>query len=331
MTNLEAIVDRWADQVGTDSPKFLRRAGANIIPAGRALYSYGSHFTLARIMPGLDGPRSWFLLNGDRYSVSTARHQSMVRSACQATGLPVMILPFSVLNQAGIEIDSIEPVQVTEDTFEDETHHASSREDIPANHRLYATQTTSGWTWTTRRHWLGASLFRARFDVWARAGRDTGTAYFLSSFDDQETRHYFMCQLSAGVPVSVKDALNMLRPPEVIAADIAGLTVTRQGDVFAVPVTMTTRDVRALGTSRRSATLPGVIDSHTVTELVIASDGVLYARGSLRHRPAGFGRRPEHRRQKMGDGKQWHRVVKNTVPVDSSGLSRAWSQGGNVD
>ena len=339
MSSQGQIVDRWVAQVGRPGPRFLRPASSNIKVSRwdeRNLVSYGEHFVLARLMVDEDGARSWFLLNGDTYSSSTSQHQATVRASVHRSGLPCMIIPFSVLTAAGIHLDTIEAIEVTEDRFEDTTHTAATVEEVPALHRLYAREQADGtFAWTTRRHWLGASVFRARY----RDVTGVHTAYFLSAFDEQESRpHYFLCQLPAdAVPVSVKDALELLRPDPVRAADAANIAVTRQGDVFAVPSPLSTREVRRLGPSVKRGRLVGV--NHEATEVVVGPDGTTYARGILYHAPEGFGRRPEHRRQKMGDGKTWHTIERNTVPVERQGIierarlstPRAWSRSGRVD
>ncbi len=214
------------------------------------------------------------------------------------------------------------------------THHAPARDQVPETHRWAARKTPDGrWQWTTYRHWLGAAVFQALYTVGdaTRGNGPTaiGTAYFLSAFDDQETRpHYFLCELPQGSePGSVADALQALKPPEVIAAEQAGLSVTRQGDVFAIPTTLTTRSLP----HKRERRAHLLRLSHTATEVCVADDGTTYARGVLRHAPVQTWRAPEHRRQPMGDRRTWHRIVKNTVPIDTSGRSRAWSRAGNVD
>jgi hypothetical protein len=105
--------------------------------------------------------------------------------------------------------------------------------------------------------------------------------------------------------------------------------VTRQGDLFAVPIDITTRQIVRLGGQRqhRPATVWGL--NHTATEVAELPDGRTVARGVLYHR-AQWGT-PHHRRQPMGDHTTWHLLAKNTVPVDSDGGNRAWSRGGNVD
>jgi hypothetical protein len=280
------------------------------------------------------GDRSWWLLNGDTYSVSTTRHQAIIREACQRTVLPTLIVPFSCLREARIQRDSIMPVDVQPERFELTTHHAAARERVPEPHRWGARPQPDGrWMWNTNRHWLGAAVFRADYTISDRSrgdgGTGTRTAYFLSAFDEQETRpHYFLCELPPGArPESVTDALDSLKPPEVIAAEAAGLPVTRQGDVFAIPTTVATR--RLPRKRERGAHVLHL--SHQATEVCVTDDGATYGRGVLRHAPSESWRRPEHRRQPMGDRKTWHLIVKNTVPLDADGTSRAWSRAGNVD
>jgi len=70
--------------------------------------------------------------------------------------------------------------------------------------------------------------------------------------------------------------------------------------------------------------------------VMLLPDGTTLARGTLRHKRIAhtwqgvFAGMPEHKRVKLGDGKTWYRVVKNTVPV-IGGQSRAWTVGGGVD
>jgi hypothetical protein len=192
-------------------------------------------------------------------------------------------------------------------------------------------------------HRLGESVFHASYetrerklnpetrDPWSGYTYETvkASAYFLSAFDSQErTRHYFLAQLPAKAkPVSVKDAFEALRPTLVIDADKVGVPVTRQGDIFAIPSPLTTRELRKAAdgaTPVKAGPLLG--QRHTATEVIhLTTAGLTYARGILTHTGG------EHRRQAMGDRKTWHLIVKNTVPTDQHGANRAWSQVGNVD
>jgi len=334
---IDKIVSRFVSEAGKPSPELPRGTRGNLLVHphdDRELVSYGTHFTLARIMLDGHGRRSWWLLNGDTYSMTTSRHQAMVRGECRRSGLPVMIVPFSSLDAARIVRDTIEPVEVTADRTERITHHADTLDQVPARHRSWAAHTTDGgYVWETARHRLGEALLRAECtDSYGERGElRTRSAYFLSAFDAHESRpHYFLCELPAGAaPSTVAEAFQALKPRAVLTAEATGLTVTRQGDVFAVPVELGTRAVHRLGKSQRRTPLLDL--SHEATEVVTADDGTTYARGCLYHAPTGWDRQPEHRRQRVGDGRQWHQVIKNTVPVDHHGDSRAWSAAGNVD
>ncbi|SRR6266536_935510 len=335
MTTLSQVATRFAEEAGTPGARLLRGQSRSIFVSpydDRTLCSWGTHFPLARIMPGPSGDRSWWLLNGDNYSVSTSNHQRIARDACNATGLPVLILPFSCLDAARIDRESIVPADIQAEGYEEITHHASAEDQVPQSHRWNARQLPGGrWEWTTWRHWLGASVFRAAYTSYAaHDGQPVRrTAYFLSGFDEQESRPlYFLCELPAGAaPGSVAEALQALKPAEVVAAEAAGLRVMRQGDVFAIPANLPTRKIP--GKTERGGRLLNL--SHVATEVRVVDDGTTYARGILRHSPLPSWRAPDHQRRPMGDRKTWHLIVKNTVPFDAHGDSRAWSRGGNVD
>lgn len=71
-----------------------------------------------------------------------------------------------------------------------------------------------------------------------------------------------------------------------------------------------------------------VHESHKATYTCTLPDGRTYARGSLYHRPEGW-RQPEHCNIKLGSGREWYRILPNTVPR-SFGM-RAWTISGGVD
>ncbi len=187
-------------------------------------------------------------------------------------------------------------------------------------------------------HHLGEALITARYRDWvvtepAHYDFDAGhyvtaqreyvdeTAYFLSAFDTQEGFGlYFFCQLPKGAaPKTVAEAREALKPAEVVHAEHAQRRVFRQGDVFAIEMHWSTRSLP--GPSERSV---HVLETNHVATEVRHLPGQTYARGWLRHKPA-F-RRPDHHAVKLGDGKTWYLLVKNTVPE-----GRAWSLQGNVD
>lgn len=366
------------------------------------IVSYGGHFPLGRLILARDGSRKLWVLNGDRWgrggSGQTDTHNEMVREAVQQTPVPWIILPFSALREAGIDVETIVPVYQERERWTTEEHSAVTLEDVPSHLRSVRTWRDatgavitppvaddgreawpdaaisggSGWHvsrhsalnghqgfpvpgpayqapldthyeeitpgpdgryhWTEQRHWLGESVFRASYTRYL--GRDQGHetrrhAYFLSAFDTNEARPlYFLAQLPDGArPQTVDAAREALKPPEVLAAERAGRAVQRQGDVFAIPQEGAPTRLFP-GPSQRMAMVLRV--NHRATEVRVA-DGRTYARGRLYHvrRPA------EHATIQLGDGKTWHLLVRNTVPVHQAGNFppnvRAWSMGGRVD
>ena len=344
MASISDIITRWVREVRKPDPRYLRSASANVMVYNDRLWSYGTHFELARWVEPTGEHQGFWLLNGDNYSVSTSRHQSEVRSAVEATGEQVVILPHTTLRSAGIRIESVVPVHVTKDRM------IETWDTVPASRLPQWTQLSmtfyldmgdlvdlgdGTYRRKTTRHVLGESVFRAQYQTYVSGeGYVETTAHFLSAFDHQETnQHYFLCQLPEPA-ATVDEAFHLLRPEDVQKADALSLQVVRQGDIFGVPAELiTTRELRkaAVGGGKAHELLG---TSHIATEVIITpgegDSTQTWARGILRHRP-GFGRAPEHRQQKLGDGKTWHMIMKNTVPVDAYGQNRAWSIVGNVD
>jgi hypothetical protein len=328
MSNHDIAV-RFAEEAGKPNPRLLLARSGNVYVNPydhRELLSWGSHFVLARIMLDSNGNRAWWLLNGDRYSHSTSQHQSDIRSAVQKTGLPVIILPFSALHEAKIIPDTIQLREVQDDRWEDVWRIAASYDDIPP-WRDKQERPDGRWEYAVPEHHLGESVFRAAYRTGWAAGKYEGEwveASFLSAFDTQETRPlYFLAQVP-GNPKTVAAAREALKPRAVKNADKTGTAYVRQGDVFAVETGLTTRELTRGGKLPivKRAQVLGV--SHTISE-VITVGGKTYGRGIMRHDP-GRWRTPEHKRVKLGNGKTWHLIVKNTVPPD-----RSWSIAGNVD
>ena len=356
MTNHDQIVRRFVEKAGLPDSDSLK--GDDYIQVGHrsgygslvidTIYSYGRHFPLARIMPSASGdPRGWWLLNGDTYSVSTTRHQNLVRAAVKDTGLPVMIVSFDALRQADIRQNTITPVEILPDRYTWEPRVSSlppgelALSDDSHNRNWQQRLSDRKWTYEAKVHHLGEAVFRAEYAydtrielpyldlehnlrIPAKWEHRSGTAYFISAFDENEPGFglYFMAQLPDDAePTTVAEARECLKPGGVRSAEAQGQHVLRQGDVFGIPVPWPTRDLP--GPSERSAYVLGV--NHVVTE-VRKRDGLTYGRGYMRHRPQESWRQPEHRRVKLGDGRTWHLLVRNTVPD-----GRSWSMGGDVD
>lgn len=315
------------------------------------------------------------------FGPSTGSRQMDLRRHVAATNVPALTVPFSALGAAGIKRDSIRPVEIiderytTHDVYMDEPPGPLLHADVPEDERRwkiergvpdhasidyadrsYAIRTDDGrYHFRVKRHWLGDALFKATTFAYDRA---TGvsrkrTRLYLSSFDYNEPRPlYFLCELPTRIrrdggtvpvrPLTVKHAIDDLRPDEVVKAQNAGIDVIRQGDVFALPTSLTTRDLTRQSNSGIAKSAHVLGTNHKVTDTIVTVDGDTYGRGRMRHDP-GAHRGPDHRTVTLGDGKTWYRLLKNTVPMSGtrrglvgaqmaqSGQSRAWTAVGTVD
>ena len=114
MTSMSTIAERWAQRGLDPSLRERNSRSSNVIASGDSIYSYGRHFEMGRILRDANGIARCVLLNGDRYSSSTTQHQSLVRQVCRhrMPTVPCLIVPFPALDAAGIEYDSIVPLDV---------------------------------------------------------------------------------------------------------------------------------------------------------------------------------------------------------------------------
>jgi hypothetical protein len=353
---MSEIIARFIDQAGKEDASFysddhLEGIYQSTLNGNDTIFSYGRHFPLAEVIPSGDAKRGWWLLNGDRWGgsggwgQSTTGQQNEVQRLVRGTGLPYLIVPFSALDQAGISHDSIEIMHQLPERY---TWEPRTRTEAPNEYEQEYTQSARNWqqrpdglwSYEASVHHLGEAVLKADYTM-TRSTRgyhdfethnwvpgtweqSTGTSYFLSAFDENEPGFglYFLAQLPDGAePRTVAEAREALKPEIVVAAETFGRPVLRQGDVFAVQTPVETRQLP--GPSKRSEFVLGV--NHQVTE-VRESNGVTYGRGVMRHRPREWGRRPEHRALKLGNGKTWYALYKNTVPE-----GRSWSTGGKVD
>lgn len=376
--NHGTVATRWVARANGSREREL--TGANVFEDDGRLYSYGHHFELGRALR--DKKRKTlkaFLLNGDRYSNTTDRHQSITRNAVHK--YESVIIPYSALGAAGVDLDSVRVVHRLEDRWESTEHRTTERpegsewfiddvhehvdltpEEIARGrtdddrfiypgqtkayrktgtrqalytnrHRRNEIKVTWGsdrravlYEWTTGQHWLGESLIRARVMWWEDGKTRERWTLFLSGFDHQEPRPlYFLCELPYHCKATtVAEAYEALKPDVVKLAEQMGRSYTRQGDIFAIPApAQTLRELRKTGAriagrgnvdKYRNREMPYLLGTnHTATEVAYLPNGVTLARGTLYHDPSG--RAPDHIRRRIGDGKTWHIIVKNTVPL----------------
>jgi hypothetical protein len=305
--------------------------------SGSIIYSYGSHFPMAI---RYDDDKI-FLINGDRYSHTTDRHQSEVRAAIanrnEYLDYKTLTIPFTALRR-GYNVYTLEWVHFKVIAVGQEKEICECLTcgiDFPDYNTLYLHR-INNYAPSHETHYfhqLAPSIFSAIFN------EEDGPKYFISAFDETSSHNsdgYFLSQLPAK-PRDIAHAYEMLKPKEVKVAEKLGVKVLRQGDIFAIPTIHDTRSLKKnahyekggmeehyyWGTMYKRLDYPRLLNtSHVVSEMVVKGDKV-YARGTLRHRPSEFGRtRPEHRNISLG--KKWHRIVRNTALA-------SYSTGGRVD
>jgi hypothetical protein len=421
MGKTDAIVDYWVERLRTSVAR-LERLGRTSEHANKSSLGFTGddlrHYGWWRLAQGIRNGRGHtrlVVVNGDRYAggggygPSTSERTMQAEAAARDAGFDVLNVPFSALSAAGIELESIEILESLRESWtlsrvrhNDATltrvwglerHDDGSlsvrddrhpwKEDVRCPVEVVEHETWTEYLVPRFRHWLGESVFSAKVDEAGRVRR----AKFLSAFDhDEPGRCYFLCELPRTAAKSVAEAFDALAPVEVKRAQEAGLAVLRQGDIFAIPTSLTTRELKARAASQtitryertgtdvmptrqwnsdsgeyelgpeveharweyvpyevrslRMAELLGT--NHVATEQVRTTDGDIYARGVLRHRPPY--RAPDHVQVKLGKGRTWYRILKNTVPLaqktrpntprfsaQQSGQARAWTLGGDVD
>lgn len=199
---------------------------------------------------------------------------------------------------------------------------------------------------TTRRHRVGfgypkrfetVKAWEANTQWWHRATscgvvlRDPlGTDhYFVSSWDENESQHYFLCE----TPFShdgYADAIEKLKPDAVRQAEREGRRIVRQGDIFAIQTDYTYHPKRAQAL-KRSAGLGNVIHgTRHYADFVMEAMGGTYAHGRMWHITSAGGMswgRPRvdgRHRTVWLDGPTLWRLEKNTA-------LRGWQVSGGVD
>jgi hypothetical protein len=111
--------------INTGEPDLPNVRTERVFYRGNRIYSYGTHFEMARAVQDRHGDTRLFLVNGDTFSQSTSRHQSHLRSALStARHVEQVIIPFSALDAAGIDRDSVVLLERTDDWFEDTEHES---------------------------------------------------------------------------------------------------------------------------------------------------------------------------------------------------------------
>jgi len=319
-----------------------RNARDTLFIDGEVMYSYGHHFPLMIRTKGPDGD-PLFILNGDKSTPTTARHQrecwggdDVITTAFSALPFLSAYLAYPKGNPEARVLDfrkderhsrffSVIGVPLDEDQCDEYILDAG-----PAIDRL--TEGRLGFTVTVRRadaepryvtsilaHRPGALVIKFR------------RRKYLASMDEGS---YFVSMLPYHSKVeSVDDAFKVLQPPQLLELDPEEQAeVVRQGEWFFRPrPDVQTRELPC--PSEKQVDLAAMLkikndgNWHVVGQ-ARRKNGSLFVRGAVTHRVPGNARYPvgpstgQHPRVSLG--KVWHEVWRNRA-VES------WSAEGDVD
>jgi hypothetical protein len=121
------VFEAWVNRA-LGKEKRSRLKGTNVSFEHDMIYSY-HWWPLGRIIRDKNGKPRMLWLNGDQYSSSTTGHQNGLRHTAQEQKkLPVLIVPESSMLAAGIDMESIRPIEIKPDGWES-IHH--QRDEMP--------------------------------------------------------------------------------------------------------------------------------------------------------------------------------------------------------
>lgn len=332
--------------------------GGNIFSEdGKFLYSYGRHFVLAY---RANSPHCTFIINGDKYSVSTSRHQSICQSYLDGITVGASAFPFNLFR----ELERKNAVVV--DAEKDKHWHNCWSEKLPdwATPQNGAEYRYDKDGELVAAHRPGGLLVKLKKPAGSR-GIKAAAGYYLCGMDEGS---YFCVLLpSTAKPETILEAFEALEPEEVTMARRGGLTVRRQGEWYFVeplePIftrnlaeiklddkfkrryknggfatdgfnattnTQTMNELRlnlrALDFTPLQPASSKIGNLHCVREIRQDEKGNIFCRGKVVHRRTnswnGASRATgEHKSVML---KRWHQVFRNTARA-------AWSAVGSVD
>lgn len=294
--NLQQVIEGWNwsldDYKSTPNGSLYREGGV--------LFSYGSHFPLAVHMG------RYQLINADRYSNSTSKHQSYTIRECSN---PVEI-PFSALSAMISDKRFVisSGYQFNAKYLKDNMTILDHESDKWLHTGVFSK--VDGHEYMT--HVLGATLFTYT--------TDNKTRYILSGIDEtgKGNNRYFMTELK-GEPQTIEEAYEALKPDEVREAESNGIRVLRQGEWFFIPC-----DNVPSGEITKKFYLhgnEGDTGHHFASEGFRGDDGREYVRGIVKHEEG------DHLQLKLYEDvkqKDWY-VAYHNVQVNS------FNAIGNVD
>lgn len=185
--NHTQIIEAWLNRASRPAEHGIigNRRYNNVFADGDILYSYGDHFEMARIMRDKKGVTTSLLLNGDTYSATTSKHQSILRSAVTQCPLPSVIIPHAALNSAGIDIGTVEIVQALKDGWIDHGLRRSESRPLSDGEWLYS-HVKALVQWGERVEWEFPKLYTRR-----AIGTERSTYDLYHYYKTLEDKHRF--------------------------------------------------------------------------------------------------------------------------------------------
>lgn len=345
MTAHADVVKKFADRKVNRRTGTVSWEGCRVYCQGDTLYSYGSHFPLARYLGEKDGS-PLFLKNGDKYSSSTSGHQSITQQYCKGptvsrTALQAAGIDFYSVGLPGAGVQNPRIRIAIVDFRQDSSEHLYQD---PKNGKLY------------REHDYESGQFSKLFQkpkqgMFVRVGNSGDEGYNWGYWHilgavvltDAQQRSY-LCSLDEGryfvsllpkYAETVEEAFQILKPEAVVKAEKAKLNVKRQGEWFFIPTKIKGFaglkeffDLSSVTAAQRLATIQVLprqtpeSNRHICRQFKHEGTPTL-ACGKVRHWWSNLDQATgEHKTVDLGD--EWHEVHRNTE-VNS------WSAGGKFD
>lgn len=185
----------------------------NIFFEGDVLYSYGKHFPMAV------RKEDFYVVNADKYSATTGKHQGILFSLIPNSER--LEIPFSALcSMAGLSY------------YNNVTHLIHDLNIICWEPDRYVkTNRLDKWGHEIYEHIMGGSVFKWKEKFYISGIDKTGVGargrFFLTEFDNNAIKEF-------GVPKTMEEAYNLLKPEEVKLAEENRIEVKRQGEWFFV-------------------------------------------------------------------------------------------------
>jgi hypothetical protein len=267
----DTIIKNFAEQKVNSRRKEVAWGSGNVFCEDGLIYSYGTHFPMAKFL-GQQKGENFFIKNGDKYSCSTASHQSSVQHACKGPTVSRTAIAAAGFSFFDLTLDDIVCYRP------DYTHHCYYDRDTKRYFEERHYRRGEGWSsddaprtdsedefyvgalegelvddpWTPPKQGMFISHYRREGDAkerivsgyWHILGAVVLRKRLYPNGKPPEVEQHYLCSLDEGsyfvsqLPIQVKtveQAFRCLKPKAVLAAERKGIEVKRQGEWFFVP------------------------------------------------------------------------------------------------